>query len=226
MWNLGCGGTGGLLLRLHSSGGHVAARAIPSRSCVVTEPTPEPQTLQDLGTALCRSAVLPALVVDAQGTVRFANPGARRLGWGADGSPVGAELRSLVPPEDAARVADLLRPDAPPRPVTLRLPGEDGAGSRALRLGAVPLDGGGVLLVPVDTPPPSPGAIRAVAHDLNNILLTVMTFTDLLHADAEPGSQTAADLREIKDASVRASALVQRLFAISEGRDAPPSPDV
>lgn len=187
----------------------------------MTEPAPDPPTLQAMGAALCRSALVPALILDAHGTVRFANPGVRRLVGGGDDSPLGVDLKDLVRPEDAARAAGLLAPDSPSHPVALHFPGEGSEPPRVLQVCAAPLDGGGVLLVSAEAAPGFPGAIRAVAHDLNNILLTVMTFTDLLRADAEPGSQAAADLGEIKEASTRASVLVQRLFQISEGRDGP-----
>ncbi|MDO8501365.1 MAG: ATP-binding protein [Gemmatimonadaceae bacterium] len=54
-----------------------------------------------------------------------------------------------------------------------------------------------------------------VAHDFNNILTAIKSYSELLLADAEPGSQQSDDLLEITRAADRASALTRQLLAFS-----------
>ncbi|CAA9347627.1 MAG: sensory box histidine kinase/response regulator [uncultured Gemmatimonadetes bacterium] len=54
-----------------------------------------------------------------------------------------------------------------------------------------------------------------VAHDFNNLLTTIAGYTELLLADAPPGTDMHADLGEIRDAAKRASGLTRQLVAFS-----------
>lgn len=56
-----------------------------------------------------------------------------------------------------------------------------------------------------------------VAHDLNNRLSTVTTFSDLMLGDAEPGSQDAEDLAEIKRAGLDAAVITRKLDLFAGG---------
>lgn len=52
-----------------------------------------------------------------------------------------------------------------------------------------------------------------VAHDLNNQLMAVLGFCDLALLSAEPDSQLAKDLQEIRSAGERAARLTGQLLA-------------
>ena len=54
-----------------------------------------------------------------------------------------------------------------------------------------------------------------VAHDFNNMLTAIMGFSDLALLQTEADSPVAADIREIKENTVRAAELCQRLLAVS-----------
>lgn len=54
-----------------------------------------------------------------------------------------------------------------------------------------------------------------IAHDFNNLLSVVLSYTELLLADADEQSLMAADLREIREAGVRAAGLTRQLLAFS-----------
>ena len=54
-----------------------------------------------------------------------------------------------------------------------------------------------------------------VAHDFNNILTSVVGYTEMLISKFDPEDPIHADLREIKNAADRASSLTQQLFAFS-----------
>jgi PAS domain S-box-containing protein len=52
-----------------------------------------------------------------------------------------------------------------------------------------------------------------VAHDFNNLLTIIMTYAEILKEDAEPGSDNARSIDEIRLASDRAAALTRQLLA-------------
>jgi signal transduction histidine kinase len=54
-----------------------------------------------------------------------------------------------------------------------------------------------------------------VAHDFNNLLTAIIGFTDLIAERLDPGDPTALDVREIRKAADRASALTRQLLAFS-----------
>jgi PAS domain S-box-containing protein len=54
-----------------------------------------------------------------------------------------------------------------------------------------------------------------VAHDFNNVLTVITTDADLLLDDLEPGDPRRADVEEIRDAALSATALTRQLLAFS-----------
>src|SRR5688572_11722248 len=54
-----------------------------------------------------------------------------------------------------------------------------------------------------------------VAHDFNNLLTAIVGFTDLILERIEPNARTADDVREIRKAADRATALTRQLLAFS-----------
>lgn len=84
-----------------------------------------------------------------------------------------------------------------------------------------PLEAGGaavVVCVVVEREPGSAAVGRQagrIAHELNNVLSTVMGHAELARGELEDGSQAAADLEAIELAVDRASLLTARLRAFS-----------
>jgi signal transduction histidine kinase len=54
-----------------------------------------------------------------------------------------------------------------------------------------------------------------VAHDFNNLIASILTYTDIVMKNLPPGSQSRADLEEIKHAGTRAAHLTGELLAFS-----------
>ncbi len=54
-----------------------------------------------------------------------------------------------------------------------------------------------------------------VAHDFNNMLTAIRSYSELLLADMEPGTLQHADMMEVINAAVRATALTKKLLAFS-----------
>ena len=54
-----------------------------------------------------------------------------------------------------------------------------------------------------------------IAHDFNNLLTAIFGYADLLAEDLPPGSPAQADVKEIRTAATRASALTRQLLAFS-----------
>jgi signal transduction histidine kinase/CheY-like chemotaxis protein len=54
-----------------------------------------------------------------------------------------------------------------------------------------------------------------IAHDFNNLLTAIFGYADLLAEDLPPGSPAQADVKEIRTAANRASALTRQLLAFS-----------
>jgi len=54
-----------------------------------------------------------------------------------------------------------------------------------------------------------------IAHDFNNLLTAIFGYTDLLAEDLPPDSPAQADVKEIRTAATRASALTRQLLAFS-----------
>jgi PAS domain S-box-containing protein len=63
-----------------------------------------------------------------------------------------------------------------------------------------------------------------IAHDFNNMLTAILGFTEIIHASAVPGSETARNAEQVVRAAERAAALTQRLLMFS--RRQPNAPEV
>jgi len=57
-----------------------------------------------------------------------------------------------------------------------------------------------------------------VAHDFNNLLSVILSYTDLIIADLPPADPLAADLTEVRQAGLRATALTRQLLAFSRNQ--------
>ncbi len=62
-----------------------------------------------------------------------------------------------------------------------------------------------------------------VAHDFNNMLTAIRSYSELLLADMEPGTLQHADMMEVINAAVRATALTKKLLAFSRQQVLRPS---
>lgn len=57
----------------------------------------------------------------------------------------------------------------------------------------------------------------SVAHDLNNILSSIVTFPELLLLDMPSNAKYRADIDRIKDAGKQAAAVVADLLTVARG---------
>lgn len=192
------------------------------------------EMLRALGDALASARSTPAVIVGRDGGVRFLNPCAGEILGREEVSAAGDDLRALVMPEDRPALDRLLSVGATD-PALLRFADDGGTGVSALVLSAIALGPdheGGVLLLGRDASAEvvREARVRAaerfeivgqlasgIAHELNNALSTVTTFSDLLAAGADPGSETADDLNEIKEAALEAAAVIRKLDLFAGG---------
>ncbi len=194
----------------------------------------DPGFARDLGAALVRAPGTAVLAVDPELLVLDANEAARAvLG---DGLRRGSPLASAVAAEDVKRLRDAVSrmPDAAP-PLLLRSVSDPADAAQALLVSLVPMQGAHreslVLLGRSASADLEREAriLRArrweivgqltsgVAHDLNNRLSTVTTFSDLMLSDAAPGSQDAEDLAEIKQAGLDSAEITRKLDLFAGG---------
>lgn len=59
--------------------------------------------------------------------------------------------------------------------------------------------------------------VRAIAHDLNNVLAVMISYGAFVAEEVEDGSRARADVREILVAGERGTALVRELLAARSG---------
>lgn len=194
----------------------------------------DPGFAHDLGQALVRAPGTAVLAVDRDFLVQDANDAARAaLG---DGLRRGTPLASAVAAEDMERLRDAVSrlPDAA-SPLLLRSVSDPADASRALLISLVPVQGahrGSLVLLGRSAAADLEREARilrarrweivgqltsGVAHDLNNRLSTVTTFSDLMLGDAAPGSQDAEDLAEIKQAGLDSAEITRKLDLFAGG---------
>ncbi|MDT8342282.1 MAG: hypothetical protein RQ751_12280, partial [Longimicrobiales bacterium] len=91
--------------------------------------------------------------------------------------------------------------------------GRAGARAGVLAFLATPRPGAapGALLVALAPLDVALGRVRRVAHELNNLLMTILTLGDLVRSELPAGSDGVADLEEIRAAAHRAGELVRDL---------------
>jgi hypothetical protein len=63
--------------------------------------------------------------------------------------------------------------------------------------------------------------VRRLVHDLNNVLVAVVGFADIVAADARDGRVEPRDAEQALAASRRAIELVQQIGALLDGRPRP-----
>ncbi|MEX2466399.1 MAG: ATP-binding protein [Gemmatimonadota bacterium] len=167
--------------------------------------------------------------------------GANRLAGIALGKgalPAGTDLSEVLAEPDVRRLRDAVSGDATPGdPLLLRAAEAPGDPDRSIL--------GSIVEVPGSTGDPARYVVigrsaapdlrrearilraqryeivgqlaSGVAHDLNNRLSTVTTFSDLMLGDADPESQDAEDLAEIKGAGLEAATITRKLDMFAGG---------
>ena len=198
----------------------------------------------EIAGALASSNIVAVILVDPSLVVRDANPAARNtLG---DALRTGAPLGDAVHDQDVGRLRGAIDDRDDDGPYLLRSGSDPERPDGALLVSMLPLgsgdgsspgDGGGgshegfVLIGRTATEELEREAriIRArrweivgqltsgVAHDLNNRLSTVTTFSDLMLGDADPDSQDAEDLAEIKQAGLDSATITRKLDLFAGG---------
>lgn len=186
--------------------------------------------------ALARSRSLAVILVDPSLVVRDANPGATNtLG---DALRSGAPLGDAVHDQDVARLRRTIdERNGDDGPYLLRAGSDPERPDGVLLVSMVSLgegDGsnGGFALIGRSATEELEREARitrarrweivgqltsGVAHDLNNRLSTVTTFSDLMLGDAEPDSQDAEDLAEIKQAGLDSATITRKLDLFAGG---------
>lgn len=185
----------------------------------------------EIAGALASSSTVAVILVDTSLVVRDANPGARNaLG---DALRSGAPVGDAVHDQDVGRLREAIAdPAGDGGPYLLRSGSDPERPDGALLVSLLPLSQGGFALVgraATEELEREARIIRArrweivgqltsgVAHDLNNRLSTVTTFSDLMLGDAEPDSQDAEDLAEIKQAGLDSATITRKLDLFAGG---------
>lgn len=185
-----------------------------------------------LARTLATSETMAALVVDPDLGVADANPAAREI-LGGD-LVAGAHLADLVHGSDLEGLREAISTGAPRSgPLLLRSAQAPQDPDRALLASTLHIDDSArfVLLgrcAALDLRREA-RILRAqryeivgqlasgIAHDLNNRLSSVTIFSDLMLGDAEPGSQDAEDLAEIKQAGLDSAVITRKLDLFAGG---------
>src|SRR5690606_8773210 len=184
-----------------------------------------------------RSAAVALVVLDDELRVRGLNPAARAVLAPGPGDRAGALLDDLVEPADVARLREELGSGGDlAGPFLLRWAGSGADPDAALLVSVVRASGdvgdARLVLLGRSAGPEVTREARVLrarrlqivgqltsglAHELNNRLSTVTTFSDLLLGDAEPGSQDAEDLAEIKQAGLDSAVIMRKMDLFSGG---------
>jgi two-component system, cell cycle sensor histidine kinase and response regulator CckA len=195
-----------------------------------------PEFTAALARALATSDAAAVLVIGPDLVVEDANPAAA-LALGGGNLPAGTPLSGIVDAADLERFRRAISDGPAGTPLLLRAAVAPGDPDRALlvSLVQVPAGASGAARLVAIGRPAGPDLRRearilraqryeivgqltsGVAHDLNNRLSTVTTFSDLMLGDAEPGSQDAEDLAEIKRAGLDAATITRKLDLFAGG---------
>jgi PAS domain S-box-containing protein len=179
------------------------------------------------------------ITTDGAGTIAEFNPAAQRMFGLAAAAAIGRQISDLVPAlRGTTGECDLAKF------IAQRSPASGGAVDEVTAVRAdgtaFPSDIA-VTRVPVDGAPLYTSFVRdlterkqleaqlhhaqkmdavgrlagGVAHDFNNILTVIVSYSDLILADDSVGTQVREDLEKVRDAADRATALTRQLLAFS-----------
>lgn len=195
-----------------------------------------PEFIAALAHALATAEASAVIVFGPDLVVDDWNPAAARALGGGE-LPAGTPLSGLVVAADLERLRQSVTDGPIGIPLLLRAAEAPGDPDRALLVSLleVPAAGSAAPRFVAIGRPAGPDLRRearilraqryeivgqltsGVAHDLNNRLSTVTTFSDLMLGDAEPGSQDAEDLAEIKRAGLDAATITRKLDLFAGG---------
>ena len=182
------------------------------------------------------------LVVDSDGCITYVSPSAARIFGEPTEIAIGANIRSLVPPEDVATWSSIFKPTGKePRSLVTRV--RNAAGEwRDLDVLWSDLRSdkavGGIVLNCRDVTERNElerklqhaQKIDAVghlagglAHDFNNVLMVIRGYTELLRADLPQDASCQADLANMEQAVDRASTVTRKLLAFSRRQAVQPT---
>lgn len=195
-----------------------------------------PEFATALGRALTESDHLAIVVIDSGLSITEANAAARSA-LGSDSLSPGTSLEGILVPQDLDGLREKLNDGADGSgPLVLRTGDDPANPDGSLLAWILPIDGapgatrfvlwGRSATAEVEREARVLRARRyeivgqltsGIAHDLNNRLSTVTTFSDLLLGDAAPDSQDAEDLAEIKQAGLDSATITRKLDLFAGG---------
>ncbi len=182
------------------------------------------------------------LVVNNEGVITYVSPSASRIFGEPSDIAIGTNIRSLVPPEDAATLSSIFKPTGKePRSLVTRV---RNAADEWRDLDVLWSDlrsdkaVGGIVLNCRDVTERNElerklqhaQKIDAVghlagglAHDFNNVLMVIRGYTELLRADLPRDASCQADLANMELAVDRASTVTRKLLAFSRRQAVQPT---
>jgi PAS domain S-box-containing protein len=182
------------------------------------------------------------LVVDTAGRTTYVSPSATRIFGESAGITTGANIRDLVPEDDAATLASIFhRTGSEPRSLNTRMQTAAGDWRDLEMLWSDLRDDravGGIVLNCRDVTERNElerklqhaQKIDAVghlagglAHDFNNLLMVIRGYTELLRSDLPPDASSQADLANMEQAVDRASTVTRKLLAFSRRQAVQPT---
>jgi signal transduction histidine kinase len=181
------------------------------------------------------ASVPQGVIVLRDGTITYVNPAAAATLGFADTLPLrGRRLVELAPPESAGPLADWLSGAAGPastlelgmvtpdqRPVSIELARPQRVvfgGERSILLMARDVTATRQLESQLRQAQKMEVVGRlagGVAHDFNNVLSVILSYSEMLIEEPPPPEQMRSDLDEIRKAGLRAAALTRQLLAFS-----------
>lgn len=79
------------------------------------------------------------------------------------------------------------------------------------------------MRLPADDDADRTVAVRALVHELNNVLSAVLGYAEIVHADAVAGAVEERDALQVLAATRRAIELTDELATLLSGMSSPPS---